>query len=429
MHVSSILEEIKDLDLFFHFEQQHVDWTDNQKVNLIIHSPYKKYNIELLDEKSIEKFAASFCFYTKNCKLISWNLKNIISFFTKKASINLEFDEIYDLSILCSYFDLPKKIPNSCKDAFYLLNFIKSTNSWNVFSDFYKQIYDPLIKKVIPEIENNCLVDKNKRKFVYSYYEIEGQSNGRLKNLKILKDCYIPHNMDIQEKQNLRLPNYDEVFLYFDYKHMEVSVLEWISKDKNLSEILNSDGDLYEVIWETLTKTKASSDQRKLCKNIFLPVIFGQGSNSLSKKLEITEKNAKEIIYKLNQAFPVAFTWINSQVSDCNNFATDLFGRRRKFEENEFYKIRNFCIQSPANMICLRKLANLYEILDNKAKIRFHIHDGYCISCKKKDIKHVYEISKKTLEEGDSLFPDLKLKVSCEFGEDLSKLKNIKEVL
>lgn len=428
-NIAQILEKIKNLDVFFYFEQDYVDWTDNKPVNLIIQTYNKKYNIELFDNKEIEKLAASFSFYTKDCNLLSWNLKNIISFFKKKSCINLKFDKIYDLNILCSYFSITKKRPNSCKEAFYLYNYIIKTNSWKNFSNFYENVYNPLILRVIPSIENNKLVDIKNKKFVYSFYEIEGQTNGRMKNLKILKDSYMPHSMGEKEKENLRLCSDEEYFLYFDYKHMEVSVLEWASKDQRLSEILSLGEDLYISIWKILTNSDATVEQRKICKNIFLPVIFGQGANSLSSRLGINEKNASKLIYKLNQAFPVAFTWINSQVSDCNNFATDLFGRRRKFTENEFYKIKNFCIQSPANMICLRKLVKLYEILDNKANILFHIHDGYCISCKKKEIKHVYEICKNALEQDDVLFPGLKLKTSCVYGDNLNNLKNIKEVL
>lgn len=427
--VANILESIKESDVFFHFESDSIDWTNNTPVNLIIQANSQKYTIEFSDDKEIEKFAASFGFYVRNSRLLCWNLKNILSFFKKKSSISIELNNVYDLSVLSSYFSLPKKKPKTCKEAFYLFDHLSNTKSWKSFDNFYKSIFDPLISKVIPDIETNALVDIVEKKFVYSYYEIEGQSNGRMKTLKILKDSYLPHSMGEKEKNNLRLSSDDQYFLYFDYKHMEVSVLEWTSKDNNLTSILNSEKDLYESVWELLTGQEATQDNRKTCKTIFLPVVFGQGSNSLANRLGISEKNASRLIYKLERAFPVAFTWINSQVPDSNNFATDIFGRRRKLQEDEFYKIKNFCIQSPANMICLRKLVKLHEILDNKAKLCFHIHDGYAISCNKKDFKSVFEISRKTLEEDDDLFPNLKLKTSCHFGENLNNLKNIKEVI
>lgn len=430
MQIAGVLESIQNTDVFFHLEPEHIDWTDKVPVDFNIQSNGNKFSINLLEEKEIESLAASFYFYTKNSNLICWNLKNILSFFRKKSQINVEFEKVvYDLGILCSYFALPKKKPQTSKDAFYLLNFLKKSQSWKSFDNIYEKVYYPLISKVIPSIETNPLVDVLNKKFVYSFYEVEGQSNGRMKNLKILKDSFMPHSMGEKEKENLRLPSDDQYFVYFDYKHMEVSVLEWISKDKNLSKILSSDVDLYKSIWQSLTNQEASEEQRKICKNVFLPVIFGQGSYSLSQRLGIGEKTATRLIYNLERSFPVAFAWIKSQAADGNNFATDIFGRRRKFQKDEMYKIKNFCIQSPSNMICLRKLVKLHEALSNRAKICFHIHDGYCISCNKKELKSVYDLSKKVLEEEDDLFPNLKLKTSCHYGENLNKLKNIEEVI
>lgn len=427
--IADVLESIQNSDVFFHLESDFVDWTRDEPVNLIIQANNKKSIIEFNNAKEIESFAASFGFYVKNSRVLSWNLKNIFSFFKKKSSIKIDLSKVYDLSILCSYFSLPKNKPTTCKEAFGLFNIISKTNSWKNFSKFYDLVYDPLIRDVIPDIETNPLVDIDKKKFVYCYYEIEGQSNGRMKTLKALRDSYLPHSMGEDEKSKLKLPKDDHYFLCFDYKHMEVSVLEWASKDEKLAEILLSDQDLYKSIWQLLTGQEASEEQRKICKSIFLPVIFGQKAYSLSQRLKISEKNASKLIYKLERAFPVAFTWVNTQVSDSNNFATDLFGRRRKFQVDEFYKIKNFCIQSPANMICLRKLVKLHEALGKKAKMCFHIHDGYCVSCDKKDLKNIFEIGRKTLEEDEDLFPNLKLKTSCYFGENLNNLRNIREVI
>lgn len=429
--IAEILEFIQNSDLFFHFETDSVDWTDNGRaVDLVLQSKGKKSVISLSDPKEIESLAASLYFYTKQSNLLCWNLKNILSFFRKKSSINVQFkNKVYDLNILCSYFALPKKKPSTSKDAFYLFNYIRQTDGWSMFEKFYDNIYYPLISNVMPSIETNPLVDTDSKKFVYSYYEVEGQSNGRMKNLKVLKDSYMPHSMGEKEKETLRLPSDDQYFVYFDFKHMEVSVLEWITKDKNLTKILSSDVDLYKSIWQNLTGQEATKEQRKICKNVFLPVVFGQGAVSLSNRLGIGEKNASKLIYTLERTFPVAFAWIKSQAADSNNFATDIFGRRRKFQKDELYKIKNFCIQSPSNMICLRKLVRLHEALGNKARICFHIHDGYCISCNKKDLKLVFDIAKKALEEDDDLFPNLHLKTSCHFGDNLNKLKNIKEVI
>src|SRR5690606_18628861 len=125
-------------------------------------------------------------------------------------------------------------------------------------------------------------------------------------------------------------------------------------------------GDLYELIWKRMTTIDPTPKHRELCKSIFLPVIYGQGVYSLSKRLEVGEKTAESLIHRLNKAFPDAVRWVNAQVTDAQNVATDVWGRRREFDLNELYKIRNFCIQSPASMVCLTKLVRIYQKLNQE---------------------------------------------------------------
>lgn len=420
----SILDKIKETnpDIFIYLDSENTDWTKTNN-SLVIQLNSDKYKINFNNKKDIEDLAASFYYYVKDCRIVCWNLKDIISFFKFQSQINFNFGKIiYDLKVVFSYFGLVTNRPSSSKNAFYALEHLNKTKNWSVFDNFYKDFYYKLINEVVPSIETNPLVDTKIRNFVYSYYEVEGQANGRMKSLRVFKNYFMPHSMGFEEKDRIKLTSDNEYFIYLDYKHMEVSVLSWITKDENLNKMLNSEKDFYELIWEKLTNQQATEEQRKICKNIFLPVVFGQGSASLSKRLDINEKNAKKLIYSLEQSFPVAFAWVKSQAPDSNNFATDVFGRRRKFQNDELYKIRNFCIQSPSNMICLKKLVKLYEAIDKKAKICFHIHDGYCLSCKSKDYKSIIELCRNILEEDDDLFEGLKLKTSCHFGDNLNKL-------
>jgi hypothetical protein len=426
VEIADVLESLRDKEVFFHFDSDFIDWTRNDPAKLVIYSNKQKSIIELNNGKDIESIAASFYFYTKNSKLISWNSKNLFSYFKKKSSIQVNSNIIYDLNVLCSYFSLPKKKPNSLKEANFLIDFIKNTDRWENFEIFYDQIYWPLISKVIPSIETNGLVDTINKKIVYSYYELEGQANGRMKTLKNLRDSFMPHSMGEKDKESIKLKSDTDFFVSFDFKHMEVSTLAWITKDPALLKIVNSNIDLYKSIWFNLTKQEANKEQRNICKNIFLPVLFGQKAYSLSQRLGISENSAEKLIYKLRTTFPVAFSWVDSQEVDSNNFAVDIFGRRRKFE-SEHYKIKNFSIQSPSNMICLRKLVKLHEAIKDKAKLCIHVHDGYILSCDKNKLKDVYSTAKEVLEENDSMFPDLKLKVSCKFGSNLNNLNNIKE--
>ena len=74
---------------------------------------------------------------------------------------------------------------------------------------------------------------------------------------------------------------------------------------------------------------------------------------------------------------------------------SDYFGKRRTFTEN-FYKARNFCIQSPASLICLEKLVQLWKKIQHKTRICYHVHDGYYVYAqddnKEKFVKDFVEV-------------------------------------
>lgn len=428
--ISDVLPQIKGKDFYFYLNKENPDWSKrDSNVDLIICFDNKRITLPLSEEKNILYLTSSLHhFVSPNSVVIAWAAKDIFSYLKGRTEINLELNNIiYDLSIISSYFDFQDNKPDNLKDAFTLFKKAIKDSNWKNFLNLYENIYNPLLSRVLPNIETNCLIDNNRKTCVYPTYVLEGQANGRLKTVKINSCSYNPHSIGNSEKINLRPPDYDEVFVYFDYKNMEVNVLQWLSKDDELFSIINSGKDLYKEIWSRVTKQDSTDKHRILCKNIFLPVVFGQGPKSLAKKVGISEEIATRLIDSLVRSFPVAFNWVKSQHSDGNKIATDVFGRKRKFEDQEQYKIKNFCIQSPASIICLRKLVKLHDALDGKANICFHVHDGYCVLCKKKDIDMVSKIGTKVLEEEDDLFPGLRLNITCNFGHNLNNLQSFKK--
>lgn len=423
----SILD-LMNQDIYVYSEPDVLDWTkENVDVNYKIFFCTQKNNVcfNLINKEEIEKLAASFSCIVNNDKLlIGYNIKNIISYLVGKTGICMEINKcVYDLSIIQSYFCLSKYKPNNFKDSLNILKESTSLSHWESFKQLYLKIYNPLIKTVVPKLETNFLIDTVRKNFVSSFYEIEGQVNGRMKCSGVLERCFVPHTMNQSVKQKLRTSNPEDIFVYLDFKHMEVSVLQWLSKDERLKSILESGEDLYESIWEIIAKQKANEKQRSICKSIFLPVVFGQGSYSLSKKLGLEEKISKMLINSLKKAFPTAFSWVNAQSTNSEDYAFDVFGRKRKFEKNDMYKIKNFCVQSPASMICLKKLVTLHDCLENKARLCFHVHDGYCITCDANNINIVTDLAINALQKDEDLFPDLKLSVTCQFGKKLNNLK------
>jgi hypothetical protein len=334
--------------------------------------------------------------------VLGWNIKNFFSYLkarSEELDVPTDFDfegRLLDLKLIERYAGIHEGCPIRYADAYDRLVAACRTPAWTAFEPYYEQIYLPMMKEVIPSIETCRLADTSKKHGVYPYYELEGQINGRMKASGAFKHSYVPHNMSAQIKDRLVPSNEaDQLFMYFDYNHMEVSVLQWLSGDEKLGEVLQSGRDLYEAIWETISGLPCNEKRRKICKGIFLPVVYGQGYRSLAKRLEIREDIAKSLVDRVHSNFTTAFRWVKNQRLDEDGFA------------------------------CLYKLVILHNELKDNARIAFHIHDGYGVLVSKHNWKNIYKTATDALEREEELFNGLKLKCACEAGTNLNKLSSI----
>lgn len=426
MNFSEIIPSLSGNDIYIYMTQENPDWRqEDSRAEAAIHASGKKFSLPLGDLKESEYLASSLHHFINGESLVlSWGAKDFFSFLKGRTGILPEFHgNMYDIQIICSYFNYPKERPASFKEALGILRKAFSEPAWGTFKKFHDAVYRPLFSSVIPKMETLCLVDNRRRRCVYPTYVIEGQANGRLKAVKVGRNSYNPHSMDSGLKKSMRPAGYDESFVYFDFRNMEVCVLAWLSGDSRLNEILDSDMDPYREIWRRMSGSEPSDSQRLLCKNMFLPVVFGMGRSSLSVKMGISEKVAGMIIDSLVKSFPKAFEWVEEQSEIKENVAVDCFGRRREFKPGMAYKARNFAIQSPASMVCLRKLVHLDSEISELADLCFHVHDGYCLVCDKGLVDEVFDIGARCLESEDGLFPGLRLRTTCCFGFDLDNMQ------
>jgi hypothetical protein len=249
----------------------------------------------------------------------------------------------------------------------------------------------PFIRTILPQMETTGLAHQGRKKILYPHFELEDSANGRLKCRGAYKYSYLPHTMDKKDKANLLPIDYDDVFMYFDFKAFEVSVLQWVTGDTKLEYVLSS-GDAYPQIWRATTSLEPDQHSKERAKTLFLSVLFGSGAKSIAEKFGTDEKTGRELIDRLKRTFPTAFKWIEQLELEKGNYSTDRFGRKRKFAKDF-------------------------------AKLCFHLHDGFAILVNKGEVRKAANIGIKALESEDEMFPGLKLKVSCQWGRRLDQLQ------
>jgi len=428
--IATALESIIGQPFLIKTEPDVLDFTNPiAKANLIIIAQGKTLDFPL-PNKSVDliKLIGQLQFYFSKSKLlIGWNAKNLFSYIGYITGKSFPAVTIIDLKILESFLGESNSCPTLFKHVKDRLEAITKNKHWAQLKTIYKSIHIPLICKIIPEIEILGLAHTKKRKIVHPYYEVEGQVNGRMKCSSLYSNGFNPHILTEEDKQFLTTPCFDDKeFIYFDFKNMEVSVLQWLSKDKMLENILKRGNDVYESIWETLTNLECSPERRKICKSFFLPVVFGQGVASLSENVGIPLESSKKIVNRIYKVFSTAMTWISSKDINSVKIDVDHFGRHRRFEE-EYYRtqLRNFHVQAPASIVCLDKLVKIYEGIKPFGKVCFHVHDGYCVIPNSGEENRVIKLGREILEKEEDLYPGLRLRVAVSRGKKLNKLEKI----
>lgn len=354
--------------------------------------------------------------FSKEKTLICWNIKSFVSWVKFKFKKDFRIDcSFWDLKLLESFNGLQSKIPENFGEAVSRLKILFNSTKWANTKKMYHKIYCPLVD-ILSKIETTPLVNIEKKCNVYANYEILGQKNGRLSCSEVFENSFLAHNLKNEDKEVLTTRSEDEVFMSFDFKCMEIYVLAWLSKDKNLLHLIGNSKDLYLDIIKTIGK-----NDRDLCKKIFIPMIYGQSYSNLDKDLNISIDEYN----KLKDNFSTAFNWLDQQQSVANRdkVLMDCFGKSRYFEEDS-YKARNFSIQSPSATVCLEKLMKLSFVTD----IAYNVYDEYVVYTNASNWKNVFTKSVEILEEESEIAPGLFLKVTGKGGKKLNNMKPFKRV-
>jgi DNA polymerase I-like protein with 3'-5' exonuclease and polymerase domains len=421
--MESLVTILKHGKAFLYLEQEIPDFTKKDNFNLVIMGPNSIFKIPF-KEDSI--FAACNLLeesvFSTGIVNICWDIKNLFSntlYYKRKLKTE---SKIYDLKVIEAYLGKNDKRPASYQEAMSRIKMAaKHQDKW---SSVYQKIHLPLIIEIIPGMEIIGVIDKNARKKLHAYYEIEGQKNGRLNCSMVFKNGFNPHHLGHEEREVLVPIGENKVFINFDFRFMEVVVLQWLSKDEKLGNILNTKNDFFKEIFKLLMGKECENDQqREFCKKIFLPAIFGLSAKTISEKFKKSDKIANYIINTLESNFPTAFSFVKENQHKTE--LSDYLGRTRKFEKDSPAQRRNFLIQSPASTVCYEKLIKIKNIIKNEAQLGFHVHDGYYLYVNKSNYNYVYNLVKPVLESPSELLAGLKLRVSCKVGPTLNSLTSM----
>lgn len=364
--------------------------------------------------------------FSEGLTVIFWNVKNLMSFLKfhlpKAPVIN---SKIIDLKLIEAFLGTKLSPPNSLSEALRRLNPYVTNEEAKLI---HNKIHKPLALEVVPSMETfRGVIDTNINKFVYPSYEIEGQNFGRFNCHREFDNCITPHNMGDAKKESLKLKGEKDFFIYFDFKHMEVSMLQWLTGDQALKSVMDDNSDLYRGIYNIIFGEICDSDsKREMIKNLFLPIMFGLTPYGLEKEYGVSSRAASQLHGLVKEKFKTAWQFMEDNYNNVKSesLTKDCFGRTRSFSEKPL-SVRGFMVQSASAIFCQEKLIELYNSLKNCGNLIYSIHDGYVLVAKQENLNKVIVSSLKALQSESKMCKGLQLNVSCFIGVRLSQLKQV----
>ena len=159
--------------------------------------------------------------------------------------------------------------------------------------------------------------------------------------------------------------------------------------------------------------------------------MYGISDWGLAEQLEISPKEAKQIITSFYESFPEVSTFFQKIINDAlkDGYVSTLLGRRRYLRElhDSNYQTREFAkraamnapIQGTAADLIKMAMIQVHKALKEggyKTKMVLQIHDELIFKVPKEEEKEVYELVKGVMESAMKL--DVPLLVDGGFGKD-----------
>lgn len=214
--------------------------------------------------------------------------------------------------------------------------------------------------------------------------------------------------------------------LSLDYSQIELRILASLSGSESLIRTFNNDEDIHSATAKHVfhLDREPTSLERRKAKAVNFGIVYGISDWGLADQLEISMREAREIITSFNKAYPEVKEYLDRLVNEANElgYATTLFNRRRYFldlkdgsiQAREFVKraAMNAPIQGTAAdvmKVAMIKVDKALKEGNYKSKIVSQIHDELIIKAYDDEVEEVSKLIKDIMENAVKLKVALKV--------------------
>jgi DNA polymerase-1 len=391
--------------------------------------------LEILSGMEIEGITVSKSKMSKLSKKLAKQLLDLKSeaFLLSKKEFNLNSPKQLS-EIFYNDLDYPiiKKTPKGAPstDASVLEELSKDYELPKIILKYreLEKIRSTYVDGLIPEV-----TDDGK---IHTHFNLFGTATGRLSSEKPNLQN-IPNKTELgQQIRDFFISEPSKKFVISDYSQIELRVLAHLSKDSDMVSILkDKDSDIHSETAARIFNTKlsdVSSDMRRKAKEVNFGLIYGMEAFGLSKSLNISQKEASELITSYFNQFPKIKGFLDGVVNQAeqDTYTTTLLGRKRYIRElsSSNFQVKaagrriamNAPIQGTASdimKIAMIRVSNKLSKVDG-ANLLLQIHDELIVETDEFHLKKVKEIVTKEMESALTL--DVPLFVNTKVSESLA---------
>lgn len=214
----------------------------------------------------------------------------------------------------------------------------------------------------------------------------------------------------------------DGYILSCDYSQIELRVLSQISGDEHMQEAFNTGYDIHSHTAMKIFHLDSPKDvtplMRRRAKTVNFGIVYGISDYGLSKRLDISRKQAKEFIAEYFTQYPQVKDYMDKavQVARDKGYAETIMHRRRYLPDihSKNHNVRAFAertainspIQGSAADIIKIAMINMQKKLDElhlKTKMVIQVHDELIFDVPKDELETVKKIVPEVMQSAVKL--------------------------
>ena len=234
------------------------------------------------------------------------------------------------------------------------------------------------------------------------------------------------------------IPRSEEfTLLAADYSQIELRIIAALSKDEAMLDAFNSGTDIHATTASKVYGVElddVTREMRSNAKTVNFGIIYGISAFGLSQRINISRREAKEIIDNYFEKFPKVKSYMDESIEKArsNGFVETLLGRRRYLKDINSANavVRGFAERNAINAPIQGSAADMIKVAmikvqeflkqgNYKSKMLLQVHDELVFDAHKDEVEEITPEIKKLMAQAVKI--DVPLEVEANTGENWLK--------